>query len=128
MFAEFYYWMATRLSKLPTNDNPSYNAYFLIMILQNFNIVTIFILINHFAKIKFPKGLVILMGLSLTIILVVIDYISLYSRRNEIFKKCENFSPYRRRKGLIYFWLYVVLSITIFWTLAAVLVSPSNVN
>jgi hypothetical protein len=40
MFEELYYWMSNRLAKIKSNDNPSFNAYFLIGILQIFNIGT----------------------------------------------------------------------------------------
>ena len=124
MFEELYYWMSTRLTKIKSNDNPSFNAYFLIMFLQGFNIGTIFVIVNYYTKIHIPKNSSILIGLSLFIILIIINYPTLYKRRKEIFKKFENMESKRKRKGLFYFWLYVCLSTIIFWVAAANLVTP----
>ena len=124
MFEELYYWMSTRLEKIKTNDNPPFNAYFLIMILQSFNIGTLFVIVNSYTKVHLPKNSSIYIGLSLALILALIDYPTLYKRRKEIFKKIENLAPKRKKKGLIYFWLYVCLSTIIFFVAAANLVTP----
>jgi membrane protease YdiL (CAAX protease family) len=114
--------MYTRLCKIKSNDMPALNAYFLIMILQAFNIGTIFVVVNYFAKIHFAKNAHIYQGLSLAFVLAVINYFPLYAKRDKIFKKYANVSPKRKVKGLIYFWLYVLLSTIIFWTAVANLV------
>ena len=50
MFKELYYWMSTRLAKIKSNDNPPFNAYFIINVLQIFNIVTLLMIVNYFVK------------------------------------------------------------------------------
>jgi hypothetical protein len=124
MFEELYYWMTTRLAKIKSNDNPPFNAYFLIMILQIFNIVTLFVIVNYYTKVHLPKNSSIYIGLSLALILAVINYPTLYKRRKEIFEKFENMELKRKKKGLIYFWLYVCLSTIIFLVAGANLVTP----
>jgi len=101
---------------------PAFNAHFLIMMLQAFNIGTFIVIINYFAKIHFAKNAHIYIGLSLAFVLAVINYFYLYAKKEEIFKKYENLPPERKVKGLIYFWLYVLLSTIIFWTAVANLV------
>ena len=125
MFKELYYWMTTCLAKVKSNDDPPYNAYFVICFLQSFNIGTLIIIANYFAKIRFAKGAYIYLGLSLALILCVINYNTLYKKREGIFKKYEKLTPTRKIKGLIYFWLYVFLSTIIFFVSGANLVSTN---
>jgi hypothetical protein len=123
LFGEIYYWMTTRLSKIPTNDNPPFNAYFLIAFLQSFNLGTIFIFINYFAQIKIPKNTSVITGLILAAFLFTINHITLYSKRTEIFKKYENMNSERKRKGLIWFWIYTIISTASFFASGALLVN-----
>ena len=124
MFKELYYWMYTRLNNIKSNDAPALNAHFLIGILQFFNIGTLFVIINYFAKIDIGKKAILPLGLSFAFITSVINYFSLYKNSEEIFKKYESLSPARKSKGLFYFWLYVLLSTIIFWVAVANLVTP----
>jgi hypothetical protein len=124
MFKELYYWMSSRLAKIKSNDDPPFNAYFVICFLQSFNIGTLFIIVNYFAKIRFAKNAYIYVGLSLAFVLFVINYNMLYKKREDIFKKYENLSSKRKAKGLFYFWLYVLVSTIIFFVAAANLVTP----
>jgi hypothetical protein len=124
MFEELYYWMYTQLSKIKSNDNPPQNAYFLIGILQTLNIGTFLIVINYYAKIQFAKHAYIYLGISSTIILGLLDHYILYAKREKIFSKYESLSAKRRKKGLVFFWLYVLLSNILFFVAAAYLVTP----
>jgi len=56
MFKELYYWMSTRLAKIKSNDNPPFNAYFIINVLQIFNIVTLLMIVNYFVNIILPNN------------------------------------------------------------------------
>lgn len=125
MFEDFYYWMSSQLARIESNDDPPLNAYFVIGILQVFNIGTLFVIVNYFTKIHFAKNAYIYIGFFLALVLAVINYFYLYARREVIFKKYENLSPKRKKKGLFYFWLYVLLSTVIFWVSAAILVTPN---
>jgi hypothetical protein len=125
MFKELYYWMSNRLSNIPSNDNPDFNAYILIALLQIFNIGTLFIILDHFfLKIHYPKNAHIYIGLSEALIFFVINYFTLYTKRKVIFQKYEKMDAKRKKRGLIYFWTYVILSIVIFFVAAANLVTP----
>jgi hypothetical protein len=123
MFEELYYWMYTQLSKIKSNDNPPQNAYFLMAILQSLNIGTILIVINYFVKYQFAKHAHFYLGIPTAIVLVLVNHFVLYSKRDKIFKKYESLSPKRRTKGLVLFWLYVLLSNFIFFLSAAYLVT-----
>jgi hypothetical protein len=119
MFKELYYWMATQLSKIKSNNNPLLNAYFLIVIFQSFNCGTLFLIVNYFTKVHFVKNAHVYIGVSLTSLLCIINYFLLYAKRKIIFEKYDNLSPKRRTKGLFCFWLYVLLSIIVFFVAAA---------
>lgn len=103
---------------------PAFNAYILICLLQIVNIVTIATVINYFLKMDMKKDIAIYTGLGLALIMVIINRFLLYDKRKFIFKQYENIPMERRRKGQIYFWLYVVLSFVIFFVLIANIVTP----
>lgn len=124
MFNELYYWMYYHLCKIKTNDTPALNAYIIISVLQGFNIGTIYIIAAYFLKVdtSTDRNTALYMGLSLIAVLYLINYFLLYRKRETIFQKYESASPKRKTKGMIYFWLYVVLSLVILFTLGINLV------
>lgn len=124
MFKELYYWMCTRLAAIKSNDDPTFNAYFLICFLQAENIGTVFVIVNYYTKVHFAKNAYIFIGISLGLILFAVNHFTLYAKRKEIFEHYENMSSKRKAKGLLYFWLYVLLSTIIFWVVVANLVTP----
>lgn len=124
MFKELYYWMYNQLAKIELNDDPLLNAYFVIGILQILNIITIFIVINYFFKIQFFKNASIYIGITLAVVILIINYFTLYAKSKKIFQEYVGMQPKRKAKGLIFFWLYVSLSIIIFLAVAAKLISP----
>jgi hypothetical protein len=124
MFEELYFWMHSYLQRIKGNSNPPLNASILICGLQASNIVMISGVINYFLKIKMEKYNTIYFGIALMIVLYLLNHFHLYSKRNEIFQQYENRSPERQRKGKLFFWLYVLLSLFLFFYLAANLVTP----
>lgn len=126
MFRELYYWMYMTLRKIKTNDTPAFNSYILICLLQMMNILTIALIINFFLKINTntDRNTAIYMGIAMITVLYIANYFLLYARRESIFEQYKDMPPERRTKGQIYFWLYVVLSVVIFFTLGINLVTP----
>ena len=51
----------------------------------------------------------------IAVLLCPLDLFLFYRKRNQIKSTCELFSPKRRVVGKIKFWMYLVLSIIIFW-------------
>jgi hypothetical protein len=123
MFKELYYWMYFYLSKIKTNDTPAFNAYLLISLLQMLNIITFAIIINYFVK-SDPDIVSDYVGLTLYAILLIIDYFSLYAQRKIIFEKYGDLQPKRKTRGIICFWLYVVLSLVALFVSGQNLVTP----
>jgi hypothetical protein len=124
MFNEIYFWMYSYLRNIKGNSNPPLNAYLLVSVLQGFNIIMIWGIINYFYKYYVGRNNGIYIGLALAAVLFSINHFYLYSKRGEIFQKYEILNPERRRKGKLYFWLYVILSLVLFFYLAATLVTP----
>jgi hypothetical protein len=126
MFGELYYWMYQYLRKIKTNDTPSTNAYFLICLLQGFNIMTFTVVVAYFFKLNVAvnRNITIYLGLALTVTLFIVNFILLFARRNMIFAKYDAMKRERKIKGQIYFWLYFLLSFIIFFVSVANLVEP----
>lgn len=116
--------MYVYLSKVKTNKTPAFSAYVLICILQVFNIGTLGVFINFFSKIDMNKNTAVTTGLALIVVLYILNYILLYAKRKSIFQEYENITTDRKGKGQISFWLYVVLSLVIFFVVIANLVTP----
>ena len=126
MFRELYYWMYMYLRRIKTNDTPAINAYFLICLLQGFNIETITVLVSYILKYntREDRNTAIYIGLGLTVVLFIVNYFLLYTQKKVIFEKYEEALPAKKIKGQIYFWLYVILSFVIFFVAVANLVTP----
>ena len=121
MFSELYYWMYINLRKIKTNDLPAFNAYILICLLQIFNIATIVVIIKYFLNINIniDRNIAGYIGLGFAFISAITNRFILYNKREIIFKKCDNLPIDRQTKGQIYFWLYLILSIAIFFVTLA---------
>jgi hypothetical protein len=126
MFKELYYWMYMTLRKIKTNDTPAFNSYILICLLQGFNIGTVYVITTYLINIRTTadRNTAIYMGLGLAAVLFVTNYFLLYAQRESIFEKYKNITQKRKIKGQFYFWLYVVLSLVIFFTAGINLVTP----
>jgi ABC-type nickel/cobalt efflux system permease component RcnA len=111
MFKELYYWMYSYVKTIKSNDTPATSSYFLISLLQGFNILTFAVIIIYLLKINTSsvKNTTTYLGISLGIVLYIINYFLLYAQRKSIIEKYEAIPPERKTKGKIYFWLYVLL-------------------
>jgi len=118
--------MYVNLQKIKSNKDPAQNAYFIMCILQIFNIGTIVVLIKYFLNFTFniDKNTTIFSSLALALFVIVINYFLLYAKRDKIFHKYETLPPARKTKGQIYFWLYVILSVALLFGLGPNLVTP----
>jgi hypothetical protein len=96
-------------------------------LLQGFNIGTIYVIAAYLLKISTTadRNTAIYMGLGLAVLLFITNYFLLYAKRESIFEKYTDMPPERKTKGQIYFWVYVLLSVVIFFTVGINLVIPS---
>ena len=110
--------MYLTLRKIKTNDTPAFNSYILICLLQGFNIGTIYVIAAYLLEISTTtdKNTATYMGIAMITVLYIVNYFLLYANRELIFEQYKDIPPERRTKGLIYFWLYVVLSVVFLFT------------
>ena len=104
---------------------PAFNACLLMCILQMANIGTILVVIFFFLKTNINKSIAVYAGLTMAVTLIVLNYFLLYIKRETIFEKYENNPLKRKTKGKIYFFVYVLLSLAIFFVALANLVTPN---
>jgi len=124
MYKEIYFWMATYLRRIKTNKTPDFSAYLILCIFEMLNIGTILVLINYYFKPDFINISSVNLGLAFSAILLALNYFLIYSKRKIIFKEYSESQSKRKITGQIYFWLYAILSFTIFIVAVENLVSP----
>jgi len=126
MFKEFYYWMYWYIRKIKTDTDKekARNAYILISAFQAMNIATVFIIINYYLKISLSHLLVCYIGVLMMLVLFVLNHFTLFAYRDEVFRRNEEATIVRRRKGKILFLLYLVISVFLLFYLASKLVTP----
>jgi len=84
--------------------------------LQINNIGTLLMILNYFSKTNIVEQKdVIYFGVLLAIVFLALNYFTLYSKRCSIFVKFEGMSKFRRTKGKIFFWLYIILTFAFFF-------------
>ena len=114
MFTELYYWIYRVLKKIPTNDNPEFNAFLGISFFQCMNVITLIGIANYFFVLNVPKNIVIYSGIFIYVIITVTNYFSIFSKRDEVKKKYEKLETTRRKKGQLLLLLYVLVTIILF--------------
>jgi len=122
-----YYWLMYFLRKDGRKTELfGHNSYLLISMLVVFNIFTIAIVISYFFNVKLKelgidKQTTQLIGIAFGVIVIGFNHFYLYKNQNEICKHYDDLSHKRRIKGMIMFWLYVILSISLLFTLGPAL-------
>ena len=109
---------------LKNTDMPAFNALLFISALQFLNIGTVVCIINYFLRIDVDSKTASYLALAVGFPLLGLNYILLYSKRDRDFKEFEKMEAKKETKGKIYFWIYVILSITIFFVAVANLTLP----
>lgn len=123
MFREFYYWLYDYLNESKT-ISPRFDAFLGVSLLQCMNVLILFGLANYFLAIDIPKESAAFAGIFLYISVTVVNYFSLFRKKDEIIKKCEKLSTERQRKGKLHFRLYALITIGIFIYVLIYLVTP----
>ena len=115
MLDEVYYWMIYHFKKIGTTELTEFNAYLLVCVLLFANFGTLLIIIAYLLEIdlKTSRQNALFLGYGFGLIVMIINYFTLFSRRKEIKEKYDQFSKGRRVKGFICFWLYTTLSVSL---------------
>jgi len=113
MLQEIYFWMTFYVKKIKTNDTPEFNSYLLMCVLVNANIWTIVIIVSSLLDFN-PKSLGEngkTIGLICGLFIMVVNYFLLFSKRKQIYAKYEQLPSHRKARGMIFFWIYAILSL-----------------
>jgi hypothetical protein len=115
MLREMYYWMIFHLKKIKTNDMPQFNAYLLICVLVNANLLTLVMITNYLLNFNLTifsedsKYIGLVGGLSL----MIFNYFYLFRYRKKIIEKYDQLPQKRRVIGITSFWIYSILSLSL---------------
>jgi hypothetical protein len=115
MLSEMYYWMIFYLKKVKTNDMPQFNAYLLICVLVNANLLTIVMGVSYLMNFDLTifRGDSKYIGLVGGLSLMIFNYFYLFRQRKKIIDKYDQFPQKRRVRGIISFWIYSILSLSL---------------
>ena len=114
-----YYKIYQDFKRIKTNDTPATNAMFLLSMIHIANVATVHILINHFFNIKLgfaTTNELRLFAVSLSVIIMIINYFLLYKKREEIWEKYKNESKHRSRIGYAILILYIIVSAVLIYS------------
>lgn len=118
----FYYRIYQQLKRVKSNDTPAFNALGIFVLLQGLNALSILAVINYFCKLSLYKNQVIFFGLILVVILFIPNFMCFFRKKDEIYKQYENETREERRRGTIYFLLYIILSVAVFFAIGETLI------
>jgi|GEM_PF-1981954 len=120
MYSFVYFFIHVFLQRVKSNTNPAFSAFLLVMIFQILNLCTLAVWINYFLKIKFYKNTLVFLGLLLMLILFVLNFFLIYLKRDAVFIKYQKLQIITKYQFI--FWLYIVLSVLIYFVSVANLV------
>lgn len=118
MFKEFCYYLYEIHTGKESDNAKFLSAIAGILFLQEMNIISLWGIINYIFKLVILKDSIIFMGVSIWLILTILDYLFIYKKRVEIIQKVENFSFKRKRTGEVLFVLYIIATLfTIYYVI-----------
>jgi amino acid transporter len=110
------------LAKVKTNDTPAFNAMFMLTIFQICNILSVFMVVNYSFKREYNNHQSTIIGALLCFILLFLNYFFLFRKRAKIIKRYENETKEDRLWGIVALWIYVVVTIAVFFILGNTIV------
>lgn len=105
-----YYKLYKLLVRIKSNKTPAFNSMIILSVFQIMNILSIFILIKHFIQNTFDTNLEDARnhGVILALLVFIFNYFFLFNKQKEIFKRYENESYVKSRKGFLQLIIYVL--------------------
>lgn len=116
MFKELFYLLFVFVRKLPFARTPALSSFVYICILIGFNITTVCIVIFHFLGISLANKNIdsTFLGVIFGSIIMIINYFTLFSKRQIIFEKYSQQPKKRKIKGAILGAMYIILTFVVF--------------
>lgn len=117
MFKVINYWLCSYLRKVKSNKSPELTATLSISLSQSCNVFTLFIIIRHYFNIHFSNNDIQLYGLSILVIIAIINHLVLLRKsvREAFFKRYESSSDKKKERDKFIFWIYMVVSVPLFF-------------
>ena len=114
LYEEMYYWLFFYVKKINPYMGVKYTSSTYFQILKLFNILSFWLIIGHFlTKTKnyrdYMEGIIIFL-FTFWVMMVILDFLILYPKRDYIISICEKFSKKRQIIGKIKFWVYAGLT------------------
>jgi len=124
VFRAVFFWINYYLRKdNKSKNNTAFFALLMLIIVQGINLSSVLSIINFLLKQDVINGVSSNeYGIIMFMVLGILNYLSLYRRRKEIFNKYENYAPERKEKGKSLFWLYIAGSVCILFFVGECLV------
>jgi hypothetical protein len=116
MITEFYYWMMHYVGKVRCNDMFEFNSFLLTSMLFEFYVMSFFLLFCHTFNIDYSTIVsnYRVTGIILTTAIFAPLFFVLYKKRKSIVEKYDILPPKRKIRGMILFWIFVLVSFPLF--------------
>jgi len=112
MYRELFYLISSFVKRFKSVREPEFSTFVFISILITFNIMTVFTFLGYFFDVNLYRDynfdyayIYALLG----VLIMVLNYITIYSKREEIIKKYNSKNGINKYKGLLYK-LYILAS------------------
>jgi hypothetical protein len=118
MFEELFYFLYRVSRKIKAAKTPALSSYLLVCMLIGLNISTIGVILFYFLNVNSMRYFDIgstYEGLILGGVIMIINYFTLYSKRQAIFDKYEAQPENVRSKRSFFLTLYIILSFVLFF-------------
>ena len=115
LFKGIYYWMYRFAKRFKTNDDPAFNAYLLVVLLEGLNLITIFGIISDNYLNKKSNNASIIIGFSIFIVVTLLNYFFIYSNRKIIVTKFSSLSPKTKTFQKVLFIGYFLFTLLLFY-------------
>jgi len=120
MFKELFYLLFVFLKKIPFVRTPALSSFLYVCMLIEFNIATIWFVLSHFINISLANKNINgnLWGLIFGSAIIIINYFTIFSKRQIIFEEYSKQPKKRKIKGAILGATYIILTLVVFYFVA----------
>jgi len=118
MFEELFYFLYRVSRKIKAAKTPALSSYLFVCVLICLNLLTISVVVCYFLNVNLVRDFNVnstYEGLILGGVIMIINYFTLYSKRQAIFDKYEAQPENVRSKRSFFLTLYIILSFVLFF-------------
>jgi len=117
MFKELFYLLYSFSRRFDFVRTPALSSYLFVCMLIEFNIATVWFVLFHFLDISLAnvKMNTTIWGVLFGLLIIIINYFSLFSKRQIIFEKYSQQPKKRKIKGAILGAIYIIMTFVVFY-------------